>query len=285
MRAMIRARDRAARRAMLSDAVTAYAETIRSSAHPLLKRARAAAAGRAPGVLALEGDRLVDEACRAGLRLEVVLVAEERGERLAELARAGVEVRAVQASVLAGASALESSPGCLALALEPPARRWAELTLPVDALVVVAAGIQDPGNLGALARSAEAAGAAALLVTRGGCRPWNAKALRGSMGSLLRLPVVEIEPTPASLAALGASGFRHVCARTRGGRRYDAFDWSGRVALWLTGEAGGFPDELARAAERFEGVSIPMGGAAESLNVTAAAAVLLFAAGRGRGAR
>ncbi len=274
---------RAARYALA--AVSAQAETIRSNAHPLLKRARAAAAGREPGVLALEGDRLVDEARRAGLPLEVVLVAEERGERLAELARAGVEVRAVQASVLAGVSALQSSPGCLALAREPRARALAELALPADALLVVAAGIQDPGNLGALARTAEAAGAAALLVTRGGCRPWNAKALRGSMGSLLRLPVAEIEPALSSLAELAAAGFRPVCARTRGGRSLDGFDWSGRIALWLTGESGGFPGELARAAERFEGVSIPMQGAAESLNVTAAAAVLLFAAGRGRGPR
>jgi TrmH family RNA methyltransferase len=217
--------------------------------------------------------------------LEVVLVAEQRGQRLAELARAGLDVRAVQASVLAGASALESSPGCLALAREPEARPLAGLALGPDALLVAAAGIQDPGNLGALARTAEAAGAAALLVTRGGCRPWNAKALRGSMGSLLRLPVIEIEPARSSVAELSALGFRHVCARTRGGRRFDELDWSGRIALWLAAETGGFPGELARAAEAFEGVSIPMHGAAESLNVTAAAAVLLFAAGRSGASR
>ncbi len=251
----------------------------------MLKRARAAAAGREPGLLVLEGDRLVDEARRAGFVLEAVLVAEERGERLAELARAGLEVRAVQASVLAGASALESSPGCLALAREPAARTVTELALPADALLVVAAGIQDPGNLGALARTAEAAGAAALVVTRGGCRPWNAKALRGSMGSLLRLPLAELAPTRAAVTELAALGFRQVCARTRGGRRFDRFDWSGRVALWLTAETGGFPGELAAAADGFEGVSIPMAGAAESLNVGAAAAVLLFAAGRSGGAR
>ena len=265
--------------------VAAHAETIRSSAHPLVKRARAAVAGRETGVLVLEGDRLVDDARGAGLVLEAVLVAEERVERLAELLRAGLDVRAVQASVLAGASALETSPGCLALAREPAARALEELSPAPDALVAAAAGIQDPGNLGALARTAEAAGAAALLVARGGCRPWNAKALRGSMGSLLRLPVVEIEPTAECVERLSARGFRHVCAHTRGGRRFDELDWSGRVVLWLPGETGAFPGELARAAERFEGVSIPMHGAAESLNVTAAAAVLLFAAGRTRGAR
>ena len=259
-------------------------ETIRSSAHPLLKRARAALAGREAGLLVLEGDRLVDDAHRAGFAFEALLVAAGRPERLAELARTGVQPRAVEAELLASVSALETSPGCLALVREPAGRSFADLPAQSDALVAVAAGIQDPGNLGALARTAEAAGAAALLVTRGGCRPWNAKALRGSMGSLLRLAVLEIEPSMASVEALSARGFRHVCARTRGGKVYDRFDWSGRVALWLTAETGGFPGELEKAAERFEGVTLPMAGAAESLNVTAAAAVLLYAARRG-GAR
>jgi TrmH family RNA methyltransferase len=258
-------------------------EPIRSASHPLLKRVRAAAAGRGDGEILLEGDRLVDEALAAGLALEVVLVDADRPGRLDELARAGVAVRAVRGTVIEGASSLSSGPGCLALAQEPRARTLDELPAGEDALVVVAAGIQDPGNLGALARTAEAAGAAALLVTAGGCRPWNPKALRGSMGSVLRLFVLEVESRESVVDALSARGFRHVRARTRGGQDHDELDWSGRIALWLSAETGGFPGELARAAERFEGVSIPMRGPVESLNVTAAAAVLLFAAGRSRG--
>ena len=258
-------------------------ETIRSASHPLMKRVRAAAAGRGEGEMLLEGDRLVDEARRAGLELEVVLVEEERVERLAELERAGIAVRAVKSSVIAGVSALTSAPGCVALAAEPRGRTLADLASDEGALLVVAAGIQDPGNLGALARTAEAAGAAALLVTAGGCRPWNPKVLRGSMGSVLRLPVIEGEPR-AFVSELAARNFRQVCARTRGGRTYDDFDWSGRVALWLPAETGELPAEVARQPERFEGVSIPMSAAVESLNVTAAAAVLLFAARRVGGA-
>lgn len=264
--------------------MSAPLETIRSSSHPLLKRVRAAAAGRAEGELLIEGDRLVDEALAAGFALEAVLVSADRIERMAELLRAGVAVRAVQAELLAGVSALDTSPGCLGLAREPRPRTLADLPSHADALVAIAAGIQDPGNLGALARTAEAAGAAALLVTRGGCRPWNPKALRGSMGSLLRVPVLEIEPSVASAQELARCGFRQVRARTRGGKAYDAFDWSGRVALWFTGETGGLPGELARVAEDFEAVSIPMRGGTESLNVNAAAAVLLFAARRAGGA-
>ena len=265
--------------------MAAPVEPIRSSSNPLLKRVRAAAAGRGEGEILLEGDRLVDEARAARFELEAVLVAEGRVERMAELARANVVVRAVRAELLAGVSALETSPGCLGLAREPRGRTLADLPASAGALAVVAAGIQDPGNLGALARTAEAAGACALLVTRGGCRPWNPKALRGSMGSLLRLATIEIEPSVACVEELARRGVRHVRALTRGGRSHDAFVWSGRVALWLTGETGELPGELGRAAERFEGVSIPMLGRAESLNVNAAAAVLLFAARRGGGAR
>src|SRR5262245_22078158 len=170
--------------------MTVPAEPIRSSSNALLKRVRAA--GRGEGELLLEGDRLVDEALRAGIALEAVLVAEERAARLAELARAGVTVRAVQGALLAAASTLEHPSGCLALARAPRARDLTELPAAPDALLAAAARIQDPGNLGALARTAEAAGAAALLVVRGGCSPWNPKALRGSMGSLLRVPVFEL---------------------------------------------------------------------------------------------
>jgi TrmH family RNA methyltransferase len=258
--------------------VASPTEPIRSSSNPLLKRVRAAAAGRGEGEILLEGDRLVDDARRAGLALAIVLVDERRTERLAELARAGLEVRAVAGELLARASELDSAPGCLALARTPAARTLDELPELAQALFPIAAGLQDPGNLGALARTAEAAGALALGVTSGGCRPWNPKALRGSMGSLLRLPVIELAPERAAVEALARRGYRHVCARTRGGTSFERFDWRGRVALWLSGESGALPGELAAASERFEGVSIPMQGAVESLNVTAAAAVLLFAA-------
>jgi len=265
--------------------VTAARESIRSSAHPLLKRVRAAAHGRARGEILLEGDRLVDEALRLGLVPDVVLVDERRAERIAELERDGRSVRAVRAELLASASALETPPGCVALLPEPRTRALSELPAERDALVVVAAGIQDPGNLGALARTAEAAGAAALLVTAGSCSPFNPKVVRGSMGSVLRVPLSRIEPDEASVRELAAQGYRHVSARTRGGISLARFDWRGRIALWLTSETGGFPAGLERASERFEGVTIPMHGGVESLNVNAAAAVLLFAAGRAGGER
>jgi tRNA G18 (ribose-2'-O)-methylase SpoU len=102
------------------------------------------------------------------------------------------------------------------------------------------------------------------------------------MGSLLRLPVIEVEHGEEAARELAQRGFRNICARTRGGESYRQLDWSGRVALWFTGETGELPPALERAARRFAGVTIPLHNGVESLNVTAAAAVLLFAAARGQ---
>lgn len=248
-------------------------EVVRSRANPCLKRVGAVRAGKDDALL-LEGERLVADAAAGGHVLELVLVEEGRPELL-ERFPAG-EVRLVEPGLLAGVSALDTSPGVLALATRPAPRRLVDLDLGPDALVLVTCGIADPGNLGALARSAEAAGATALVTLEGGARPFRDKALRGSMGSLLRLPVAE-EPDAVKLAvALEAGGFRSVVAATRGGATWRELDWSGRVALWVGAETGALPP----AAEGFTPVTVPMAGGAESLNVTVAASLLLFAAGR-----
>ncbi len=247
---------------------------IRSRANSELKRVGAVRAGREPGVLLLEGDRLVDEALAAGLALEALFLAESRLERAAQLEGSGVRVSLVADQLLGRVSALVTSPGILALCASPPPPSRSTLAPASDALVLVAAGIADPGNLGALARSAEAAGVGALCLAEGGASPWSAKALRGSMGSLLRVPVHCFETAQSALAALPEH--RHVRAATRGGASARGFDWSGPLALWVGGETAGLPPACAS----LEPVSIPMAAGVESLNVTAAVSVLLFAAGR-----
>lgn len=249
---------------------------IRSKDNAVLKRVRAAQAGKAQGELVLEGERLIEDALAAGVELLVVLVSSELEMRAKELERRGLAVQLVEPGLLQQLSSLTHSPGLLALALAPPGRRLGELALAPDALLLVVDGIADPGNLGALARSAEAAGAAALCTIAGGARAWNEKALRGSMGSLLRLPVVAFDQAFQAAAALEPLGFCHVLAATRNGIPFTSFDWSGRIALWVGSETGhkqAPPVPYAR-------VSIPMRGGVESLNVTVAASLLLFAAGR-----
>ncbi len=253
--------------------------TIRSAQHPLLKRMGAILAGNEREACVLEGDRLIDDALESKFVLEVVLVSSEREDRARQLERQSVRVQRIDDKLLAKKSALRASPGIAAIARTPRAVQISELSADKQALVLVIAGISDPGNLGALARSAEAAGACALVVVAGSANPWGDKALRGSMGSLLRLPVAPLADAATAAKALAASGFRLVAAATRGGKEFTRLDWSGRVALWVGSETGLDPKEMASFAR----VTIPMQGAVESLNVTVAASLLLFAAGRAQG--
>lgn len=256
-------------------------EVIRSASNAGIKRVRAAAAGKLPELLLLEGDRLVDEALAAGLEFELLLVSEERAERLAELAGA----TPVEAGLLGRVGTLKSGPGILGLARAPREVPVEELpgALGADAgeqpLVLVVCGIADPVNLGALARSAEAAGASALVWVTGGVSPNNPRALRGSMGSLLRLPVFSAGSAAGAAAALAAAGLVQVRADTRGGADHRSFDWCRPLALWVGPESGDAA-ALDDVAVAFEGVTIPMAGGVESLNVTVAASLLLFAADR-----
>ncbi len=252
-------------------------EVIRSRSNALLKRAGAAVSGKTPGVMVLEGDRLVDDAVAAGYGLEVVLVSAQREDRARELEAADLEVRRVEHELLARISSLETSPGVMALAVCPDGSELSALGPAEHPRTLVVAGLQDPGNLGALARTAEAAGFTALVTVRGGARCFGPKALRGSMGSLLRLAIWEVDSAEEIAGHLESHGVRQVCAVTRGGTDWRAFSWSPPLAIWVTGETGTSPAIMTD----FEGVSIPMAGAVESLNVTVATSLLLFAAGGG----
>lgn len=249
---------------------------IRSRDNAWIKRVSGVLAGRDRAELVLEGERLIEDALAAGVEFIAVLVAERREERARKLERRGLTVVRVADELLDRVSALTTPQGLLALVKTPRARAFTELHLPSDALVLVVAGVADPGNLGALARSAEAAGAVLLCAVAGGASPWNEKALRGSMGSLLRLPVVSPASAESAASELAEHGFRQVRAATRDGLAPARFDWSGRIALWIGSETGALPS----ACEGFERVTIPMRRHVESLNVTVAASVLLFAAGR-----
>ncbi len=244
---------------------------IRSRSHPVLKRMRAAAAGREAGVVLLEGQRLVRDAFEAQARIEVLLV-EERRELPPEWAAHGA-LRRVADGLLSGLGGVKTSDGVMALCAAPTihaADRFRQAPL---GLWLCVCGLGDPSNLGAVARSAEAAGVAGLLLGPRGVRPSNPRAMRASMGSLLRLELVELQAT----AQVEIEGVRHLRATTRAGRDYREVGWQTPLVLWVGDELGGSALEPPRTAEP---VSIPMGGRAESLNAATATALLLFEARR-----
>jgi TrmH family RNA methyltransferase len=261
-------------------------ETLRSRQNPLYKRLRALRdrAGERELCL-LEGPRLVLEALAAGLPVAEA-AASPRAEAspsgaaaLAELHRRGVPVRRMAAELVASLSETAASQGLLALARRPAFDD--EAVFRGVPLVLVADGVQDPGNLGGLLRTAEAAGASGAILARGCADPLSWKALRGSMGSAFRVPHVRGLPIEKALDALDARRILVFATAADGERRYDEADLRGPVALVVGSEGAGLPPEVrARAAARLR---VPLARPVESLNVGVAAALVLFEAARQRG--
>jgi TrmH family RNA methyltransferase len=146
--------------------------------------------------------------------------------------------------------------------------------------VVVCVDVRDPGNAGAVIRSADAAGADGVVCCAGTVDPFNPKTVRASAGSVLHLPVVAGGEPAAVLDVLKARGLRCLAAVAHGGTDYTSVDLRAPLALVLGNEGAGLPDTLGQKLDL--GVTIPMAGRAESLNVSMAAAVLCFEVRRAR---
>jgi TrmH family RNA methyltransferase len=262
-------------------------DVIRSRGNPLVQRLRALkekGQRGAAGLALLEGARLVEEALGAGV--EVVEAAASlrfgRGPQdarlMEELTRRGVTVRRLDERLMASLSELETSPGLLALARRP---RFEEESLYRGVpLVVIAVGLQNPGNLGTVLRSAEAAGATGAYLTEGTADPLSWKGLRGSMGSAFRLPHVRGLSAAAAVERARARGLRVVATESRSAVAYDEVDFRAPTAVLLGAEGSGLAAGLAGAAD--QRVWVPMRPPVESLNVGVAAGVLLFEAARQR---
>jgi TrmH family RNA methyltransferase len=226
----------------------------------------------------------VEEALGAGVAVIEAAAAAGFGRRpmearvIEELTRRRVAVRRVDERLMGSLSELETSPGLLALARRP---RFEEESLFRGVpLVVIAAGLQNPGNLGALLRSAEAAGATGAYLTDGTADPLSWKALRGSMGSAFRLPHARGLSARAAIERARARGLQVVATDARGPVAYDEVDFRAPTAVVLGAEGSGLPADLAAAADHR--VAVPMQPPVESLNVGVAAGVLLFEAARQR---
>jgi len=219
---------------------------------------------RRSGLFIAEGRREVERARAAGLRLVSTyfapsLIEWDEGEAVSERVLAKMAYRSEPEGVLA--------------VVEAPSRA---LT-PGGSLYLVAVGVEKPGNLGAMARSAEAAGADALVVADGRADVWNPNAIRASTGAVFSLPVVE-----ATLDEVKELGVRLVAAVVGAETAYTVADLTGPVAIAVGAEDEGLDERWRAAADVC--VSIPhRGRATDSLNAAAAAAVLLFEAVRQRG--
>jgi RNA methyltransferase, TrmH family len=253
---------------------------ISSVANPKVKLIRNLHARRAvraaEGLFVVEGVRLIEEALRAPGPPRLALYVDgldTRAQAALELLHArGAAVELVTPQVMAAASGTDTPPGLLAIvpvpALDPPA----SLTL---ALVVD--GLRDPGNLGTILRTADAAGVKVVFLAPGTVDAYNPKVVRGAMGAHFHLPIVALgwEALAQRLA-----GLTLWLAEARAGRSYQQVDWRPASALIIGAEAAG-PSPAARYLVP-ELVNIPMPGQAESLNAAVATGIILFEAAKQR---
>jgi RNA methyltransferase, TrmH family len=256
---------------------------VSSRANARVKQLRAAFQGHARlsgGMVAIEGDHLLEEALRSGMVLKTVFVSERRA--VPGIVPRGVEVLRLTDEVFASVVETQSPQGVAAL-MVPPVRTLADVFEgSAAALILIAAGLQDPGNLGTLVRSAEAFGASGVLTTTGTVSAWNQKALRASVGSVFRVPVVGV--TAAEVAELKQRGVRLIAAvgaDDSGVVEAREMDLTAACAVMIGNEGSGLAAEWMEMCDAR--VTIPCPGPVESLNAAVAGSLLLYEASRQRG--
>jgi TrmH family RNA methyltransferase len=231
------------------------------------------------GLALAEGVRLVEEALAAGVALKGAAVSPalegtSRGKALkAALERAHVRLEQVSGRELDALADTEHPQGVVAV-FEPRRWTWADLAPRPGGVLLVLAGVQDPGNVGTILRTALGLGAAGLVALKGTAELTNPKVVRGSMGALFRLPA--LAAAEDEFLQWAAEHRVELWAAEADGESVRELQRprDRPLALMLGGEGAGLPDALrARAARR---VAIPLAPDAESLNVAVAAGILLY---------
>jgi TrmH family RNA methyltransferase len=262
------------------------------SKHWEIKRLRTllkdSAARAAESAFVLEGPRIVEDALRRGATFDAIFLgpnARYAFRDLLELAAVGdVPVFDLKEGVLEKLGSTRTPQPVLAVATIPPRPSIASLT--GDGPVIVTVGLSDPGNLGTLLRSAEAAGCAGLVCCGESVDVYNPKVVRSSAGAIFGIPIVAPRPGRGNendpvevLEELAAAGRTRYGAAV-GGTAASEVDLTGPVAIVLGNEAHGLSEDVVNHLDDL--ISIPMAGSAESLNVAMAGTVLAFEAARQR---
>ena len=252
------------------------------------------------GFVGVEGVRLVEEALRSACPIEAVLFSEtgeRHHERLAPLIdrpEIAIPILRTTDRLFEGVADTEHPQGVAAL-VKPRVASFDDLlrtpAMACSPLLVVLAGVQDPGNVGTILRTASAFGATGAVTAASGqsgtASPFSPKALRASAGAALHLPIVAGMSLPILLTQLSVANVRTLASCVHesadGGNPLLApweVDWCEPVALLVGNEGAGLPEEVERSADAR--IRIPMASGVESLNAAAAAAVLFYEAARQR---
>jgi TrmH family RNA methyltransferase len=257
-------------------------ERISSRQNPLVRRFRQLASGVAenPQDVLLDGEHLVREAVTSRVPIQVAAFHSDADTRLLdrladEILESGGRIVQVTAPVLSAMSPVREPSGIVAIA-SLPRRSLAQAFEGEPQLVFLLHAVQDPGNVGAIVRAAEACGATGIVAGEGCADPYGWKALRGSMGSVFRVPVAHKAHLENAVRHAKARSLQVIAAVPGGGDALPAVDLRRPVAILLGGEGPGLPDTLVRLADG--SLSIPMRQPVESLNVSIAAALIAYEA-------
>ncbi|MGH9559287.1 MAG: TrmH family RNA methyltransferase [Bryobacteraceae bacterium] len=256
-------------------------QALASENNPLLKQVRRAVARGTltdDGYAVAESFHLLEEALSANCEIKAILAAESMQETIAARVRGfkRAEVIPVRDAVFARLSSTEATQGAIAL-VRPPA--WTlDRVLHGNSLLLALDGVQDPGNAGAILRSAEAFGATGAIFLKGSVNPYNPKCLRASAGSIFRLPIAVSVDDGLLLAALDQKRIAIYAATPRAKTPLWDADWKRPCAIVIGNEGSGV---RAALQDRASGLKIPTTGV-ESLNAAVAAGVLLYEARRQR---
>ena len=263
-------------------------KTITSRQNALVTRFRLAARERRVSRrhVLLEGARLIEDARSAGVPIEAAVFSKTGlGASDAALTRLAAALSAVDTEVVAGsdtvmaaASPVRAPSGVVAIGCHRPTTLTRVFRR--VACVVAAVGVQDPGNVGALIRAADAAGASGVAVTAASADPFGWKALRGAMGSTFRIPVVDAGEPDLIIETARGRDVAVLATVPRGGRSLYDIDLTRPVLVLVGGEGAGLDGEVTDAAD--ETVSVPMRQSVDSLNTAVATALIVYEARRQR---
>ena len=261
---------------------------ITSRQNPLVARFRAAARTNRSNrsQILLDGTKLVEDALAAGVSIDVAVVSSaelrKNNRKFTSLAHNleanGVTVAAATNEVLSSMSPVSSPSGFVAIAAHRPVRL--QDVYRRRGLTLAPVGVQDPGNVGAIIRAADAAGASGVVVSSGSADPFGWRALRGAMGSSFRLPVADINHISAAVDAAHERGIDVIAAVPRGGRSLYAFDLTEPKLIFLGSEGAGLDDEILALADAR--LTVPMRQHVQSLNAAVAASLIVYEARRQR---
>ena len=234
------------------------------------------------GYCAIEGMRILEEAIRSGLKFKAVFFrvsAENRAERLLPQLAAHVETLLLPDKLFASAVPSETPQGVAALVRCKIFKLEDVLAKSQSGPLLAIAGVQDPGNLGTILRSAEAFGAGGALLGEGTVSSFNSKVIRASAGSVFRLPIVQTK-LAAILDQLRELGLRLIATSSHKGTPLDQARLTGPLAIFIGSEGAGLPRDLL--AEMTDTVVIPHSPTVESLNAGVAASIVLYETARQR---